>query len=141
MHKHSVRPFEKGIKKYLGALEAEIMEAMWDWNCASSVKDVHAFINKSRKIAYTTVLTVMSRLHAKGLLNRLKNGRCYLYLTSYGREEFMNLFNKKTISGMIIDFKEPTLSHFVDALEGEDPEMLKRLQVLLEEKLKKKQGS
>ncbi len=138
MHKHSIKPFEKGIRKYLGVLEAEIMEAMWNWDCASSVKDVHAFISKSRKIAYTTVLTVMSRLHAKGLLKRLKDGRCYLYLTSYSRKEFMSLLNKRTISGMIKDFKEPTLSYFVDALENEDPEMLKSLQALLEERLKGK---
>ncbi len=136
MKKTYIKPLETGIKKFLGELEAEVMEILWERDSLSSVKDVYETIKGERDIAYTTILTIMSRLYHKGLLNRVKDGRCYLYTPSYKRDDFIESFNKRTLSGLFKDFREPTLSHFVDMLEESDPEALKSLYRLLRERFK-----
>lgn len=70
----------------LGPLEAEVMRLVWEMG-EVQVEEVHASLQREREIAYTTVMTVMSRLAAKGLLHRQKQGRAYLYRAARRREE------------------------------------------------------
>lgn len=67
-----------GLRQIMGELEAEIMECVWELGPAS-VKDVHGCLQERREIAYTTVMTVMSRLANKGLLISRPEGRAYIY--------------------------------------------------------------
>jgi predicted transcriptional regulator len=70
----------------LGPLEAEVMRLVWEMG-EVQVEEVHAVLQRDREIAYTTVMTVMSRLAAKGLLHRRKQGRAYLYRAARDRDE------------------------------------------------------
>lgn len=70
----------------LGPLEAEVMRLVWEKG-EVQVEEIHQALLKDREIAYTTVMTVMSRLAAKGLLYRWKQGRAYLYRAARGRDE------------------------------------------------------
>ncbi|GAV23274.1 BlaI/MecI/CopY family transcriptional regulator [Carboxydothermus pertinax] len=67
------KPQNKGVAKVLGELEARVMEIMWDLGEAT-VKDVHKVINQEKRLAYTTILTIMGRLHEKGLLTKKSIG-------------------------------------------------------------------
>src|SRR5690349_7256712 len=59
-------PWKKGLRKILGDLEADVMEAIWALGQAT-VHDVHQRLaDANRELAYTTVMTVMSRLAEKG---------------------------------------------------------------------------
>ena len=50
---------------------------------AQGVSEVHeALSTDGYELAYTTVMTILSRLHEKGLLTRTKVGRRYVYLPS-----------------------------------------------------------
>ena len=60
----------------LGRLETGLMEILWARG-ESSVRNV--FENVGRPLAYTTVMTTLERLFKKGLLDRRKSGRAYLY--------------------------------------------------------------
>lgn len=62
-----------------GDLEAVIMEELWQRGEPATVRDVLAVLRASRKIAYTTVMTVMGILHRKGQLEREMRGRAWLY--------------------------------------------------------------
>lgn len=55
----------------LGPLEAEVMRLVWEKG-EVQVEEVHQALLWDRKIAYTTVMTVMSRLSTKGVLTRRK---------------------------------------------------------------------
>lgn len=58
-----------------GELEAVIMERLWaadDWR---TVREVLTGLQAERKIAYTTVMTVMDNLHKKGWLRRRAAGK------------------------------------------------------------------
>ena len=64
------------MKGRLAELELECMKVLWRYPGAS-VAQVRAGL--PRPLAYTTVMTVLDRMSAKGLVERLKNGRAYLY--------------------------------------------------------------
>ena len=63
----------------LGGLEKAIMDRLWGWNRAATVREVLEDLNRDRKVAYTTVMTVMTNLERKGLLSRTLVGRAYAY--------------------------------------------------------------
>jgi predicted transcriptional regulator len=74
----------------LHELEAAIMDVVWSRSLASfAVGDVLAILEKQRDIAYTTVMTTVTRLHEKGLLDRERDGRRYRYSPKLTREDFM----------------------------------------------------
>ena len=62
----------------LGKTELEVLHIIWDLKEAS-VNDVHERILKKRKVAYTTIMTVMKNLSIKGILQFRKQGRTYIY--------------------------------------------------------------
>jgi BlaI family transcriptional regulator, penicillinase repressor len=59
-------------------LELEVMQIIWDLG-RCTVREVHDSLQKRRRVAYTTVMTVMTILEQKGHLLREKRGRAYLY--------------------------------------------------------------
>jgi predicted transcriptional regulator len=62
------------LRKILGDLETDVMEAIWARGRAT-VHDVHERLAAAdREGAYTTVVTVMSRLAGKGLVEKQKDG-------------------------------------------------------------------
>jgi BlaI family transcriptional regulator, penicillinase repressor len=70
----------------LGPLEAEVLRLVWEMGDVQ-VDDVHRVLQSSREIAYTTVMTVMSRMAARGVLERRKAGRAYVYQAAVPREQ------------------------------------------------------
>jgi predicted transcriptional regulator len=62
----------------LGETEMEILHHIWELDSAS-VSDVHERILIDRKVAYTTVMTVMKNLAEKGYLRFEKQGMAYVY--------------------------------------------------------------
>lgn len=138
--KLNVRTARKGIRQVLGDLEADIMEVCW---CTSpiSVRDVHQQLAKKREIAYTTVMTVMTRLSEKGLLVRVQQGRAFLYSPTQNRDEFCSEAIQTVMQGLLGGFGEPVLSQFVDTVGAQDTAQLDELVRLIEEKKRKAEQS
>lgn len=85
-----LRPGKKGLELRLHDLEAAIMDVVWSRRLSSfAVSDVLSILEKQRDIAYTTVMTTVTRLHDKGLLEREREGKRYLYTPKLTREEFL----------------------------------------------------
>ena len=63
------------------------MDRLWAWKRPASVREVLDDLAADRKLAYTTVMTVMDNLHRKGILTRTQNGRAYIYSPARSREE------------------------------------------------------
>ena len=70
-----------------GELEMAIMDVMWAADRPCVVREVRERLRYSRPVAYTTVMTVMSILYRKGVLNRVKHGRAWRYWPVERREE------------------------------------------------------
>jgi predicted transcriptional regulator len=62
----------------LGWLEADVLRVVWD-NGEVTVRDVYEELRENRRIAYTTVMSVLRNLAAKGLLEQDKSETAYVY--------------------------------------------------------------
>jgi predicted transcriptional regulator len=130
----------KGLRQVLGDLEAEIMECMWDLG-AASVRDVHECLAARRDIAYTTVMTVMSRLVEKDLLARRQEGRAYIYNPTKSRDAFCTGVVKNVMAGLFGALDQPVLAHFVESLGEGDIAELDALAEIIERKRQERQRS
>lgn len=69
----------------LGRLELQIMNVVWERGTAT-VHDVKEAISRGRKPAYSTILTMMRKLEAKGYLEHDVAERTYVYRTTISRQ-------------------------------------------------------
>ena len=58
--------------------EVEVMKIVWDLG-AASVRNVHSLLSERKRVAYTTVLTIMGILENKGVLTHTIVGRAFIY--------------------------------------------------------------
>lgn len=130
-------PNKKGLRKILGDLETDIMEIIWEKG-EITVRQVYEKLKEKREIAYTTVMTVMSRLADKGLLVKIKVGAAFVYRATSSRQEFTQSTVKKVVNELLKDFTAPVISQFVESLGDEQPEKMEELARLIEEKRRKK---
>jgi BlaI family penicillinase repressor len=93
--------------------ELEIMKIVWAREVAT-VRDVYEALLERRKIAYTTVMTMMKILEQKGFLKKRQEDRAYVYTPAQPQ--------KQVVGGMVRDFvnrvfngsAEPLLLHLVE---------------------------
>jgi predicted transcriptional regulator len=112
-------PRKKGLHKILGDLEADVMEVIWARGRAT-VHDVQKRLSAAdRELAYTTVMTVMSRLAGKGLLEKRKEGAAYVYVPVATKEEFTRRTVGTVLRELLDDFTAPAMSQFVDLVGDE----------------------
>lgn len=123
------RARRRGEDKFLGALEAQVMERVWSRGRVT-VRDVVDDLASTRQLAYTTVMTIMSRLHQKGLLRRAREGRTYVYAPALSREEFRARLSRDIVRGLVAEFGDVALAQFVAALDAVDDAHLRSLQRL-----------
>lgn len=133
--KFTFRPGKKGIQKIMGELENEVMVVLWEKKKAT-VKDVFDSLSSRKKIAYTTVITVMNRLAQKNILRREKRGKIYIFEPIYTRDEYNEIVSDTVVQGLLEIDGEKAMAAFVDRV-SEDPEELKLLEKLIEEKKSK----
>lgn len=106
--------------KILGELESEIMEIMWAREQAS-VRFVLSELEKKRKIAYTTVMTVMTRLYDKGILNReMEKSGAFVYISVKDKKSFLASASEKIIKNFLKEYGDVAVAQFVDIIETYD---------------------
>ena len=115
----------------LHELETEIMEEMWG-RAEATVRDVQVALNArgEKTRAYTTLLTVMTRLDGKGLLVRRRSGRLDVYAPALAREDYFAARAEAEVSALVEDFGDLALAHFARHMDRLDPERLERLRRL-----------
>lgn len=64
-------------RRAFGELEGAVLAALWAADTPLVPADVQAAVGGD--LAYTTVMTILVRLHDKGLIEREKVGRAYAY--------------------------------------------------------------
>jgi predicted transcriptional regulator len=128
------------LRQGMGDLEAEIMECVWDLGTAS-VREVHHCLAERREIAYTTVMTVMSRLAGKGLLTSRPEGRAYVYQASCSRDEYCAGQVRSFMSQMLGEADRAVLASFVDSVSEHDRAQLDLLAEMIEQKRREERSS
>lgn len=113
-------------KKTLGPLESEIMDVVWDQG-ATTVSAVHKALRGKKDIAYTTVMTTMSRMAKKRLLTQDKSATSYVYAPALDKGNFENYVVKSVIRGLFEDYGDSVVDYFVDCVAERGDDAKKRL--------------
>lgn len=121
-------------EELLGSLESACMRALWS-SAPASVGDVLERVNTGHdpELAYTTVMTVLTRLHEKGYVTRERHGRGYVYQPAYSEQELVDLLSRRDVDRLVERYGTVALAHFVEALERSDPDLLDRIRALQED--------
>lgn len=83
---HAAEPASPDAAASLSRLELQCMKALWQ-SGATTVREVQQALLPARPLAYTTILTVLDRLHEKGAVQRIKKGKAYLYTPAISFDE------------------------------------------------------
>lgn len=125
------------VESALGHLERKILNRLWADPGPLSVRALRTSFKGA--LAYTTLMTTLDRLHRKGLVERQRAGRAFLYRALYTREELDNGVATDVIDAILgsgPDAARPVMSTFVDAVEQRDAALLDELARLIKEKQK-----
>jgi predicted transcriptional regulator len=115
----------------LGPLEWRVLQCLWDRSGRASVRDL---TGSFADIAYTTLMTTLDRLHRKGLLERAKHGRAFLYWPRMSRTEFHSAQAARALRAALASGRsapELLLSSLVDAVTEQDRSLLDELEALV----------
>lgn len=120
----------------LGPLEVAVLEILWG-RAESNVRDVVDRLG--RPLAYTTVMTTMDRLFKKGLLNRRKFERAFLYAPRFSRSEWEQKRAGEFVAGFLAarqPSRELLISCLVEAVGQHDETLLDELEKKIRAKRK-----
>lgn len=126
-------PNRRGGVRLFGPLETEIMKQVWEHEPVT-VRQVHRALSRQREIAYTTVMTTMSRLAEKGILKRTRQGIAYVYRAAMSRADFDRMVVNAVLSGLMETFDQAAVDSFLEYLAQERPEQLELLRKSLASK-------
>lgn len=102
------------------------MEVVWDLDEAT-VRDVHDRLSQRRKIAYTTVMTTMTRLATKGLLERDTDSLAHRYRPRVRREDYARDTVASVLGWLVDHYPEPAASYLSEVVGDVDDTTLQRL--------------
>jgi predicted transcriptional regulator len=111
----------------LGPLEIAVMEIVWERG-ESAVRDVVDRL--PRPLAYTTVMTTLDRLYKKGLLERRKMERAFLYSARLSRAQWGQKRAGEFVAGLMSGRdtgRDLLISCLVEAV-GHDEQLLDELE-------------
>jgi predicted transcriptional regulator len=112
----------------LGPLEIAVLEILW----RRGESNVHEVIEKvGRPLAYTTVMTTLDRLYKKGLLERRKSERAFLYSPRLSRQEWQQKRAGDFLAAFLAEPQpsgELLISCLVDAVGRHDQSLLDELE-------------
>lgn len=160
----SIAPYLRRLRQAadptgLGPLERQVMEILWapaadgtvgaaGESAAASVREVRARLGGT--IAYTTVMTTLDRLHRKGLLERTRAGRAFLYRAALSRAELERGLAVSLLQALLgiggaaagarAPAPEPILSSIVEAVGDRDKALLDELERLVRARRRRDRG-
>ena len=100
------------------------------WECeTATVRDVYEALLKRRKVAYTTVMTMMKILEEKGYLKKKQSERAYLYRPAQPKRQVIGAMVRDFVNRVFNGSAEPLLVHLVEehGLSREDLEEIAHL--------------
>ena len=119
---------------YLGPLERRVMEQLWERG-PQTVGDILEALNRGarRKLAYTTVMTILVRAHDKGYVGRTQIGRTYTYEAAMDESALAATVGQRDLRRLIDRYGAASLARFADDLGIAQAPLAQRLRELAED--------
>lgn len=108
-----------------GDLETEVLDALWDQGPLTT-PEVHAHVGLPRKLAYTTILTVLQRLAKKGLVVRSSGQRSHLYSAALTRDAYRERA-AQSVAATLLGYGDVGVAAFLAEARRVDPGLVKNL--------------
>lgn len=107
------------------------MDVVWRLGDAT-VRDVHDDLVAQRKIAYTTVMTTMTRLATKGLLRRDTEGLAHRYRPAVSQDHYLRSALGRVLTWALDRYPEPAASYLAEVVDDVDGTSLADLRAAVE---------
>jgi predicted transcriptional regulator len=133
-----VRGFRRpraAVESALGTLERQVFEGLFALGREATVREVQESL--AGTLAYTTLMTTLDRLFKKGLLDRRRKGRAFVYEPRVTPDQLRCDVAADVIDSLLGGDREsarPVLSTFIDAVQERDRGLLDELEALIAEK-------
>jgi BlaI family penicillinase repressor len=101
------------VKLSLGYLEMDVMPIVWRYG-EVTVRKVFEELYASKKLAYTTIMTVMNRLTHKGVLKVDKSNIPFVYKASLGSKELAAKVIDEVVNRLLEGTSTPIVLHYLE---------------------------
>jgi len=107
------------------------MEQAWE-SGEVSVRAVMDALNRTapKARAYTTYMTILGRVHAKGLLARRREGNTDYFRPVHTRAQYADLRARAEVASLVDAFGDVALGHFARQMAALDPDHRRALEHL-----------
>ena len=113
--------------------ELEIMKLVWQRHTAT-VRDIYEALLERRKIAYTTVMTMMKILETKGYLKKRRQDRAFIYRPAHTKNQVLGGMLREFIDRVFNGSAEPLLVHLVKTRHIREKDLQKIVRMIEEAK-------
>jgi len=113
--------------------ELEIMKLVWLRETAT-VRDIYEALLDKRKIAYTTVMTMMKILETKGYLKKRRQDRAFIYRPAHPKSQVIGGMLREFIDRVFNGSAEPLLVHLVQSRQIREKDLQKIVRMIEETK-------
>lgn len=103
-------------QKSMSELEQELMNIIWE--CGDcSVRNVLERLNRKKKLAYTTIATILQRLYEKGLVARTDKDFVIRYSPKLSKKDYSKSMAKSFIAKFMSVFGDAAIASFAESIE------------------------
>lgn len=105
------------------------MDEVWRQESPTTVRVVMTATNAraDKERAYTTIMTIMTRLARKGLLTRERQGKTDVYAAVVSRDEYLEARARSEVGALVDEYGELALVNFAREMAKLDPELVRKL--------------
>lgn len=100
----------------LGELEQKIMDIVWK-SKSCSVRDVLIKLEKDKKLAYTTVATILQRLYDKGVVGRKDSKQGYAYYPKLSKQSYSKKLAKSFFGNFFKSYGDTAIASFAETID------------------------
>jgi BlaI family transcriptional regulator, penicillinase repressor len=109
-----------------GELQGQVMAALWRLD-AGTVEQVRTELPPRYQGAYNTIQTVLNRLMERGLLERVREGRGFVYRPCQSEAEYLSTSIRRTLSGASSGARRAALASIISGLRPEERSELREV--------------
>jgi predicted transcriptional regulator len=113
--------------------ELEILKVVWEKGPAT-VRDVYEVLRARRRVAYTTVMTMMNVLERKGHLRKRPEGRSYRYHAARPRAQVVRAMVREFLDRVFGGSAQPLLAQLVEDRQVSDDDLRELARRIREDK-------
>jgi BlaI family penicillinase repressor len=100
----------------LGDLQLRILQALWERG-ECGVAAVHAALQTERKLAHTTISTMLRKMEARGLVAHREEGRAFVYRAAVAADEVTRSLGRHFVERLFEGSLANAVSHLLQSRE------------------------